>query len=116
MLIWFFSLHLYIGADLIGSSLFALGFLFLNSIQDPNALDDEIGLTLNQTMSSTLNATMNSLSNLMINSTQSPFIDTSTIANTLSTLIANNQTELGIFPQTLTETATVLANMTTQLV
>lgn len=100
-----------LGADLIGSSLFALGFLFLNSISDPNAFNEndlqfsQLNQTVASTIGTTLNSTVNSAVDLTMNSTLSSVINTSTIASTLLSLITANQTE----------STTVLNNLTTLL-
>jgi len=97
-------------ADLIGSALFATGFQFLASIQDPNSFNDPDMSLLNQTnqtiastvSSQLFNSTINSTIDSTIVSVSNQMIDTTTIANTLSTLLSIN----------LTESTTVLSNLT----
>ena len=100
-------------ADLMGSALFAMGFLFLYSIQDPNAFNDEIPLPWhphnNATMlnATLLNPPMLNTSFATMSSTLAPLADlgtfvgnltnftsvpdaTTTIASTLATFLANS--------------------------
>lgn len=90
-------------ADLMGSSLFALGFLFLYSIQDSNAFNDDLPVMANATTTAASIAAMSSttlsplgqsfLGNLThSNLTTTPAADATmtTIASTLVSLVANS--------------------------
>ena len=91
-------------ADLMGSSLFALGFLFLYSIQDPNAFNDDGPLPWRPHNTTMLNTTASiaaisstplaNLGSFVGNLTNSNFTSapetTTTLASTLASLLANS--------------------------
>lgn len=89
-------------ADLMGSSLFALGFLFLYSIRDSNAINDVIPVLQNSTTTSTTasiasSTTLSPLEQSFFgnlthgNLTTTPAADaTMTIASTLVSLVTNS--------------------------
>ena len=91
-------------ADLMGSSLFALGFLFLYSIQDPNAFNDDGPLPPFpwHSNNSTLNATMMSIP--MLNSTMmgNPLLN-ATMPNTTASTMSSTSGLLESFVGNLTQ-------------
>lgn len=88
-------------ADLMGSALFAMGFLFLYSIQDPNAFNDDIPLPWRPHNNATM---LNpSVLNMTASMSSGPLADLGTSVG--------NLTHTSVMPDVTTTTASTLASL-----